>query len=196
MLKLNSPQKIQKFLDSIPYSSDPIYRCPLRVLKDQKAHCFDGAVFAAAILTQIGFKPLILDMIPNERDDDHVLALFKYEGHWGAIAKSNFAGLRYREPIYRNLRELVLSYFEQYYNLEREKTLRGYTSHLNLNSFTKFDWMTNNNTMELIAQRLDEIKRYDLMTPTILSNLSKVDERLYKAGLLGANEAGLFKPKK
>jgi hypothetical protein len=192
--KLNSPQKIQSFLDSIPYSSESIYRCPLKVIRDRVAHCFDGALFAAAMLRKIGFPPLILDMIPNDRDDDHLLALFKLDGHWGAIAKSNFAGLRFREPIYRNLRELVLSYFEQYYNLEREKTLRGYTTSLNLKRFDKYDWMTSDNSMELIAQSLDEIKRYNLLSTSMIKGLSIVDERLYKSGLQGANEAGLYKP--
>ena len=192
---LDSPQKIQAFLDSISYSSDPIYRCPLRVLRDRVAHCFDGALFAAAILYQIGYPPLIIDMIPNDRDDDHLLALFKVDGHWGGVAKSNFAGLRFREPIFRNLRELVLSYFEEYYNVEREKTLRGYTVPLNLKSFDKFEWMITDDIMDNIAQRTDEIKRYYLLSPKMEAGLSPVDERLYKAGLMGANEAGLFKPK-
>ena len=191
---LDSPQKIQAFLDSISYSSDPIYRCPLRVLRDRVAHCFDGALFAAAILYQIGYPPLIIDMIPNDRDDDHLLALFKVDSHWGAVAKSNFAGLRFREPIFRNLRELVLSYFEEYYNVEREKTLRGYTVPLNLKSFDKFEWMITDDIMDNIAQRTDEIKRYYLLSPKMEAGLSPVDERLYKAGLQGANEAGLFKP--
>jgi hypothetical protein len=191
---LDSPQKIQMFLNSILYSSDPIYRCPLRVLRDRVAHCFDGAVFAAAILCQIGYPPLIIDMIPNNRDDDHLLTLFKVDGHWGAVAKSNFAGLRFREPIFRNLRELVLSYFEEYYNIEREKTLRGYTIPLNLKSFDKYEWMINDDIMEIIAQRTDKIRRFYLLSPKMEANLSPVDERLYKAGLQGANEAGLYKP--
>jgi hypothetical protein len=194
--KLKSPGKIQAFLDSIPYSSDPIYRCPLRVLRDRVAHCFDGAVFAAAALRRIGYPPLILEMIPNSRDDDHLLALFKQEGHWGAIAKSNFAGIRFREPIFRTLRELVLSYFEHYYNIEREKTLRGYTVPLNLTTFDKYDWMTEDEAMDRIAQRTDEIRRFFLLTPKMIAGLSPVDERLYQAGLQGANEAGLYKPPK
>jgi hypothetical protein len=193
---LDSPVRIQAFLDSISYSSEPVYRCPLQVIQDRLAHCFDGAVFAAAVLRRIGFPPLIVDMIPDGRDDDHVLALFKQDGHWGAIAKSNFAGLRYREPIFRNIRELVLSYFEQYYNVEREKTLRGYTLPLNLKTFDRFDWMTNEKTMERIAQRLDEIKRFSILTKKMIANLSAVDERLYRAGLQGANEAGLYRPEK
>jgi len=194
MSKLNSPNKIQAFLDAIPYSSESIYRCPLQVLRDRVANCFDGALFAAAALRQIGFPPLILDMIPDSRDDDHVLALYKQDGHWGAIAKSNFVGLRFREPIHRNLRELVLSYFDQYYNIKREKTLRGYTLPLNLKTFDKFDWMVSDKSMERIAQRLDEIRRFFLLTPKMIAGLSTVDERLYKAGLQGANEAGLYKP--
>ena len=158
--KLASPSRIQALLDSFFYSADPVNRSPLQVLRDRVANCFDGALFAAAALRQIGYPPLILDMIPDGRDDDHILALFKQEGHWGAIAKSNFAGLRFREPVYRNLRELVLSYFEQYYNIEREKTLRGYTAPLNLNAFDKWDWMTSEASIDHIGQRLDEIRSY------------------------------------
>ena len=192
--KLDTPEKIQGFLDTIPYSAESIYRCPLRVLRDRLAHCFDGALFAAAALRQIGYPPLILEMIPDSRDDDHLLALYKKDGHWGAIAKSNFVGLRSREPIFRNLRELVLSYFEQYYNVEGEKTLRGYTIPLNLKTFDKFNWMTRDESMEPIAERLDKIRRFFLLTPKMIAGLSPVDERSRKAGLQGANEAGLYKP--
>jgi hypothetical protein len=191
---LNTPEKIQLFLDSIEYSSEPIYRSPLKVFQDRIGHCFDGAVFAAAALSQIGFSPIIIDMIPNKRDDDHILALFKIENHWGAIAKSNFVGLRFREPIFKTLRELVLSYFEQYYNVEKEKTLRGYTVPLNLSIFDKNDWQTNDNTMELIAQKLDKIRKYNLLSKSMEKRLLKVDERTYTSGLIGVNEAGLFKP--
>jgi len=116
---LTSPARIQAFLDDIAYSTDDFYRCPLRVLRERTAHCFDGAVFAAAALRRLGHPPLILDLLSNGRDDEHLLALFKVDGHWGAVAKSNFVGLRFREPVYRSLRELAMSYFEQYYNIER-----------------------------------------------------------------------------
>jgi hypothetical protein len=124
--RLDSPIKIQTFLNSIPYSEDEFYRCPLRVLRERKAHCFDGALFAAMAIRRSGRPALILELIPNRRDDDHILALFKQYGHWGAVAQSNFSGLRYREPIYRNLRELVMSYFEDFFNAVGEKTLVGY----------------------------------------------------------------------
>jgi hypothetical protein len=196
LLSLDTPIKIQAFLDEIPYSAESCYRCPLQVLRDRLAHCFDGALFAAAALRRIGFPPLILDMLPNERDDDHLLALFKQENHWGAIAKSNFAGLRFREPIFRNLRELVLSYFEPYYNIEREKTLRGYTVPLNLTAFDKLNWMTSDAGLEQIADRLDQIRRFSLLTPRMIAGLSPVDDRTYHTGLHGANAAGLFRPEK
>ena len=189
---LNTPIKIQGFLDELPYSTEHIYRCPLRVLRDRVAHCFDGALFAAAALRRLGYPPLILEMIPDERDDDHLLAIYRIDEYWGAVAKSNFVGLRFREPIYRNLRELVLSYFEQYYNVEREKTLRSYTSPLNLKAFDKFNWMTCDESLGRIAKRLDKIRRVPILTPSMTSNLSLVDERSYQAGLFEANERGLY----
>jgi hypothetical protein len=196
MGRLTSPSLIQSFLDETLYSADPFYRCPLRVLRERTAHCFDGALFAAAALRRIGYPPLILEMLPNDRDDDHLLAVFKRDEHWGAVAKSNFIGLRFREPVYRTLRELVMSYFEQFYNVEREKTLRGYTLPLNLKSLDKTEWMTRDEPLEAIAQRLDEIRRFELLTPDMIDNLSLLDKRASKAGLVGVNEAGLYRPGK
>ena len=194
MSNLTTPHTIQLFLDELAYSTEPIYRCPLRVLRERVGHCFDGALFAAVALRNLGYPPLILDMVPNDRDDDHLLALYRRDAHWGAVAKSNFAGLRSREPIYRNLRELVMSYFEQYYNVEREKTLRGYTLPLNLKAFDKLDWTVRDEPLEEIAQRLDEIRRITLLTPAMIDGLSLTDERTYLTGLQGANEAGLHRP--
>jgi hypothetical protein len=191
---LATPASVQAFLNEIPYSTEHVYRCPLRVLRERIAHCFDGALFAAATLRRLGYPPLILEMVPNGRDDVHLLALYKRNGHWGAVAKSNFVGLRFREPVYRNLRELVMSYFEQFYNVEREKTLRRYTLPLNLKAFDRWSWMTSDDSLERIAQRLDRVRKIPLLTQPMMSNLSSVDERSYRAGLFGSNEAGLFKP--
>jgi hypothetical protein len=195
MSGLTGPAVIQAFLDSIPYSTDEFYRCPLRVLRDRAAHCFDGAMFAAAALRRIGYPPLILDMLSNGRDDEHLLALFKDHGGWGAVAKSNFVGLRFREPVYRTIRELVMSYFEQYYNLEREKTLRGYTGPLNLKRFDRLNWMTADETMDLIAQRTEEIRRVMLIDAELENRLSPVDERSYQAGLTGSDPNGIYRQK-
>jgi len=190
---LDSPAAIQAFLDEIPYSADPFYRCPASVVRDRKAHCFDGAVFAAAALRRIGFPPMIVDMLA-ERDDDHVLAIYKVEGSWGAIAKSNFVGIRFREAIYASLRELVMSYFEFFYNVAREKTLRGYTVPLSLKPFDRRRWTTRDETMEAIAARLDEIRKVSVVTPQMVARLSPMDPRSYEAGLLGVVVEGLYKP--
>jgi hypothetical protein len=192
--ELTSPNKIQLFLDNFTYSSEEMYRCPLQILRDGVAHCFDGALFATAMLRQIGYPPLILDMVPNDRDDDHILALYKVDDHWGAVAKSNFVGLRYREPIYRSLRELVMSYFEQYYNVMREKTLRAYTLPLNLKTFDKFNWMTSDDHLDRIATKLDQLKRIPVITSAMETGLSLLDQRSYQTGLTGSIEAGLFQP--
>ena len=191
---LTTPAKIQAFLDEVPYSTEHIYRCPVRVLRERIAHCFDGALFAAATLRRLGYPPLIMDMLPNDRDDDHMLAIYKRRRHWGAIAKSNFVGLRFREPVYRTLRELVMSYFEQFYNVERAKTLRSYTLPLNLKAFDALDWMTRDDFLEHIARKLDRIRKVPVLTQLMISALSLVDERSYQTGLMGANEAGLYKP--
>ena len=191
--EIESPFAIQTFLDALTYSPDAFYRSPFRVMRDRKAHCFDGAMLAAALLWKIGYSPRILEMLPNERDDDHLLAVYQIDGYWGAVAKSNFTGLRFREPIFRSLRELVLSYFEQYYNLAGEKTLIGYTVPLDLRRLKSSDWMIHDAWMETISDMLDHLRRYRLIDAVMETRLSPVDARSLNAGLLGANEAGLFR---
>jgi hypothetical protein len=191
---LDSPPRIQAFLDAIPYSTEERYRCPRSVMRDWCAHCFDGAVFAAAALHRLGNPPLLLDMVA-ENDDEHMLALFRRHGHWGAVAKSNFVGLRYREPIHRTLRELILSYFEDYFNTSYEKTLRAYTRPLNLRAFGKYRWMVDDAVMERIAQRTERMRKIALLTPEMVRGLSRVDERTYRAGLFGSDPAGLYTPR-
>lgn len=191
----STPYNIQLFLDSIDYSTESLYRCPRSVLRDRKAHCFDGAVFAAAALQQLGYPPLIVDM-QAVRDDDHVVALFRRNGRYGAIAKSNFAGLRFREPIYLSVRELVMSYFEPFFNLHKEKSLRQFTTPLNLLRYNKKEWQTNDETMEEIGLKLSYIKVYKLMQPGMIRALHRVDERAFEAGMYGANKAGIYDPNK
>jgi hypothetical protein len=194
--ELTTPAKVQSFLDATPYSPDPFYRSPLRVVRDRKAHCFDGAVFAAAILRRIGYPPLILELIPNHRDDDHLLAVFKLDGTWGAVAQSNFTGLRYREPIYRTLRELVMSYFDPFYNVEREKTLRGYGFPMNLARYDPLCWEVRDEPLDRISDDLDDQRHFSLLTPKQEGQLSLLDERSAKAGLSESVDAGLWKPGK
>ncbi len=196
LAQMTTPMRIQAFLDKLPYSVETGYRCPLRVLREHVAHCFDGALFGAAALRRLGYPPLILDMLAIVQDDDHILALYKRNGHWGAVAKSNFAGLRFHEPIYRTLHELVMSYFEQFYNMERKKTLRSYTVPLNLKAFDKFNWMTSDEPLERVGERLDEIRKVHVLTRSMIAGLSLIDERSYRAGLVGTNRAGLYQPHK
>lgn len=191
---LTTPRKIQDFLDRLPYSVESNYRCPLRVFREHTAHCFDGALFGAAALRRLGYPPLILNMTAIAEDDDHLLAPYQRDGHWGAVAKSNFVGLRFRGPIYGNLRELVMSYFEQFYSVEGKKSLRSHTVPLNLKVFDKLNWMLSDEPLERIGKRLDEIRNVSLLTSRMIAGLSLVDERSYKAGLLGADEAGLYRP--
>ncbi len=191
---LRSPLRIQQFLWDLPYSPDKFYRSPRTVLRDRTAHCFDGALFAAAALRRIGFPPLLVDMIPNNRDDDHVIALFRVGKCWGAVAKSNYAGLTYREPIHRTVREVVLSYFEQFYNIAKEKTLRAYTMPVNLERFDKINWMGDDRYLQRVADGLDRARKVKILTPTMIRRLAPVDDRSYRAGLTGSNPEGLFKP--
>ena len=137
---LKTPAGIQKFLDGLPYNLNYTARSPKKVLKDRTASCLEGGIFAAAALRILGFPPLIFDL-EAEQDTDHVVAIFKVRSHWGAVAKSNFTGCRYREPVYRSLRELAMSYFNIYFNLRGERTLRRYSRPVNLARFDCLNWM-------------------------------------------------------
>jgi hypothetical protein len=189
------PPAVQAFLDGVAYSSDPIYRSPRSVVRDRRAHCVDGALFAAAALRRQGFLPLVMELTA-ERDDDHVIAVFERRGRFGAVAKSNFSGLRFREPVFRTARELAMSYFEQYYNLDGEKTLRGYSSILDLRTLDRLEWMTRDDGLEEVIARLEGVRHTPLVTRAMVAALSPVDKRSYDAGMLGVDVAGLWKPGK
>jgi hypothetical protein len=185
---LKTPERIQRFLDTeIAYNKEPdgdTLRSPRRVLRDKVAHCMEGALLAAAALRVQGFPPLLLDL-EAVRDDDHVLAIFKQHGHWGAIAKSNYSGLRFREPVYRNLRELAMSYFEHYFNHSREKTLRNYSRPVNLSRFDRMGWMTAEDDLWLISDHLASIPHVTLLRNGAGRRFARVDDRLFAAGLVG-----------
>jgi hypothetical protein len=181
---LKTPVGIQRFLDALPYNLQFDARSPRKVLHDGTASCLDGGIFAAAALRAIGFKPLIFDL-EAERDTDHVVAIFKVRGHWGAVAKSNFTGCRYREPIYRNLRELALSYFNIYFNLRFERTLRRYSRPVNLARFDDRRWMTTDEPVWFIAEYLCEIPHIPLLPPGADKRLTRVDSRTVKGEMLG-----------
>ena len=131
----------------------------------------------------IGFPPLIFDL-EADRDTDHVVAIFKVRGNWGAVAKSNFTGCRYREPVYRNLRELALSYFNIYFNLRFERTLRRYSRPVNLARFDNRDWMTTDEPVWFIAEHLCEIPHIRLLPPGAEKRLTRVDRRTIRGEMV------------
>ncbi|MBU0757665.1 MAG: transglutaminase-like domain-containing protein [Nanoarchaeota archaeon] len=190
-----SPNDIQVFLDSCSYNTDKIIRSPRYVIKTKKAHCQDGATFAAAALRLMGHRPLIVDLVAVN-DDDHILAVFKKNGKWGAIGKSNFTTLRFREPLYRTIRELVMSYFDFYFNSIGEKTLRTYSLPLDLSIFDKDDWMTTEEDTEYIGDYIMKRKHFNILSKKEEKSLAPVSKALLEAGLLGSNPDGLFKPEK
>lgn len=192
--RLSTPLKVQQFLDETPYSSDPIYRCPRRVISDRRAHCVDGALFAAAALREHGHKPLIC-WINAENDDGHLLALFKRGSLLGAVAKSNFVGIRYREPVYRSLRELVMSYFNDYFNSDGFRSMRSYTRPLDLSRFDRLKWMTTQRAIPPIVDgALERLPVTRIAPASAIRALTNVDARTLKAGMLGVNKAGLYAP--
>ena len=181
---LKDPHGIQRFLDDMPYHLADTAWSPRVVLRENTSHCLEGAIFAAAALRANGFPPLLLDF-EAEHDTDHVMAIYRVNGHWGAIAKSNFTGCRYREPVYRSLRELAMSYFNLYFNLRRERTLRTFSRPVNLRRFDHLEWMTTEKPIWFIVSYLFEIYHYKLLLPGMAKRLHRVDERLFQAECVG-----------
>jgi hypothetical protein len=185
---LRSPDRIQAFLDGLRYNKErdgETARSPRRVLETGEAHCFEGALLAAAALRRLGHAPLVAQL-HAVRDDDHVLALYRVRGCWGALAKSNYSGLRFRSPVYRSLRELAMSYFDCYYNLEGDKGLRGVGRPVDLSRFDARAW-------ERSAEDLWDVSAHVAtrpVTPLVPGPPSRrigwMDLRLFEAGLLGA----------
>lgn len=186
---LKTPAGIQRFLDRVPYHLAGTAWSPRKVLHEKTAHCLEGAIFAAAALRVLGFPPLILDL-EADQDTDHVIAVFKSRGHWGAIAKSNFVGCRYREPVYRTLRELALSYFHIYFNLRGERTLRRYSRPVNLARFDRRHWMTSDKGIWYIAEHLCDIPHRPLLKRGMEKHLTRIDRRTWDSEMLGHRNSG------
>ncbi|MEX1064280.1 MAG: hypothetical protein WD898_00840 [Candidatus Paceibacterota bacterium] len=185
--KLNTPKKIQDFLEKLPINFEEkgdTLMSPRCVLRERKAHCIEGAIFAAAVLRFHGKKPILLDLITASYDEDHVVALFKKNGLWGAISKTNHAVLRYREPVYRNVRELAMSYFHEYFVNDGEKTMRGYSEPFNLSRFDKDAWLTSEDDLWHIAEELHDSRHHKILTKSMLSGLRYADPIEREAGKL------------
>ena len=181
---LNTPAKVQDFLNSLAFNFEEngeTLRSPLFVLRAQKAHCFEGALLGAYILQTHGYKPLILHLKTIKGDYDHVVALFRVGGLWGALSKTNHAVLRYREPVYKDIRELVMSYFHEYFLDIGVKTLRQYSKPLDLSTFEK-GWEVMSGDLWGIDEELDKIKHYDIAPRKVFKNLRKAEKIEIQAG--------------
>ncbi len=200
--KLNSSKKIQDFLNSLTINfekkGETVYS-PRMVIKHKKAHCMEGAMFAAAALEYHGQKPWVMDLRSIDSDYDHVVAVFQQFGCYGAISKTNHAVLRYREPIYKTIRELALSYFHEYFTDSGKKTLREYSRIFDLSWFDKhphpqplsqrergekYSWRTSEENLFEIPEKLDKIKHYSILSSAQVKNLRKADAIEIKAGKL------------
>ena len=183
---LKTPHGIQRVLDDMPYHLADSAWSPSRVLRENTSHCYEGALFAAAALRVIGYPPLILDL-EAEHDTDHVIAVYRnpVDGHWGSVAKSNYTGCRYREPVYRSLRELAMSYFEDYFNPRGHRSLRTYSRPVNLARFDARHWMTAEKSVWFIADYLCDIGHTPLISRAQAKRLVRLDARSLQAGLVG-----------
>jgi hypothetical protein len=186
--RLSTPDKVQRYLDDLTYNVEKdgdTVRSPRRVIRDRTAHCAEGAFFAAAAFRLSGRPPLLVDL-EADNDDDHVLAVYRDRGLWGSVATSKFSGLRFRAPVYRTVRELVMSYFEDYFNWDGDRTLRAYSRPLSLARFDRINWMTAEDDLWPVVEWLTVAHHAPLFPRTAAGRLPRVDRRSYRAGVLGA----------
>jgi hypothetical protein len=193
--RLDSPRAIQDFLDKIPYNAEPVCRSPREALRVRRAHCMEGALFAAAALSHHGRPPLLVDLRAHN-DDDHVIALFREGGLWGAVAKSNTTALRMRDPVYRTVRELAMSYFPYYFNLDGFSALRAYSVPCDLTRFDDRGWRFTTDDLEFLGEVLDRLRHTRLVDEETARRLPRAPRYLMDACFLGADPDGLFKPSK
>ncbi len=185
---LSSPRKIQDFLEKIAINWEPegdTCFSPRCVMRGRRAHCIEAAMFAALALRIHGKPPLILDLSSSPHDEDHVIALFRQSGAWGAISKSNHSVLRYRDPVYHSIRELVMSYFHEYTDNDGRKTLRSYSRPINLSRFDRNEWMTSEENVWIVAEFLADAPHTAILNASQIARLRCADNiELYAGGIL------------
>lgn len=191
--RLNAPQKIQDFLNKLPANFEKngdTCLSPREVLKQRRAHCAEGAVLAATILWYHGQKPLLMDIKTTLDDDEHIVALFKKNGFWGAVSKTNHAVLRYREPIYKTVRELALTYFHEYFKNNGQKTMRSFSSPFDLSKIKDRRWLTTKRNLWGLIEKLDRSKHFKVLNKQQIKNLRRADAIEIKAGKLAEWRSG------
>jgi hypothetical protein len=182
--KLDRPRKVQDFLDRIPTNKErggETCMSPLIALRRSKAHCMEGALLAALALWMHGHRPFILDLKTSAADVDHLVALFRVDGYWGGITKTNHAVLRYREPIYRDVRELAVSYFHEYIMNDGAKTLRQYSEPFDLRKWHG-NWTTADEHLWDLERAIDLSPHHRLVSRKQIAGLRKADSIEIKAG--------------
>ena len=190
---LRDPGEIQALLDELPYLPEGGAHSPRTTLALGRAQCFGGAVLAAAALSELGQRPLLVNL-RAVNDDDHVLAVFRQSGYWGAVGKSNFTTLRHREPVYRTLRELVMSYFDFYFNADGEKTLRAFSVTLDLSRHEYLGWRTSHERLWKVEEDIERLRHTTIVPAALDGKLLKVSPQVLEAGLIGSVEEGLYRP--
>ena len=176
--KLNTPQKIQDFLNQLsihPSTEDDTAWSPRHVLRHGKSHCMEGALFAASVLWYHGYEPWLLDLVAHKTDYDHVVVPFQQNGRWGAISKSNYSTLRWRDPVYLSVRELVMSFYHEYYLADGTKSLESFSKPFNLKKFGK-EWITSADSLLYIAESLDKSPHEKVILLIMKKNLRRADK--------------------
>lgn len=184
---LSSPRRVQDFLDQVPANfcvDGDTMMSPRRVLRENRAHCMEGALLAACAFAFQGRRPLLLDLASARGDDDHVVALFQDGGRWGAVSKTNHAVLRYREPVYRTIGELAMSYFHEYFLDDGRKTLRSYSRPVDLSRFNRRGWMVDDKDLWYIVDALNAAQHVDILHPGQAHALRRADRIEIEAGKL------------
>jgi hypothetical protein len=184
LAKLSTPRKIQGYLDTLPINFETgkeTYMSPRRLMRNKTAHCFEGALLAAAALAYHGKKPLLLDLVTIARDEDHVVALFVENGLWGAISKTNHPILRYRDPVYKSVRELAMSYFHEYIMDDGTKSLRRFSKEFDLSRYSPPKWVTAEKDLFWLVDALDGSRHFDVAPNTAIRKLRKASKLEVKA---------------
>ncbi len=189
--RLATPDKIQRFLDETTYRVESVYVPPIVAFREGRAHCFDGALLAAAVLRRGGVIVGIVDLLA-ENDDDHLLCAFRWRSRWGAVSKSNFPGLRFREPVFRSPRELALSYFESYFNTKRQKTLRAHSGVIRLPDPARLDWECSLAGAHGVLPILRRARHYPILLARQKAVLRKVEAGHFTAQMAGVSLRGVY----
>jgi hypothetical protein len=185
--ELYSPERIQDYLEQMPNNFEKngnTCRSPRVVMRENMAHCLEGSLLAGLALWLHGEKPLIMDLKSGKGDDDHVVTLFKRDGLWGAISKTNHVVLRYRDPVFKNVRELAISYFNEYFLDDGRKTLRAYSDPFNLALLPDTKWVTTEQNLWSISRALDRSPHHLLVKKEHIGKLRPADLIERKAGKL------------